>query len=117
METYNAQDELKLQVANSVWRNKDRMQGRSFASGYQKKVEQFYQGTAADVTNANAVDTVNKWVEEHTNGKIDSIIEDSDFLAMLVNAVYFKGTWANQFAEGATRPDTFVSRDGKEIRD
>ena len=114
METYNAQDELKLQVANSIWRNTDNMQGRSFASDYQKKMEQFYQGTAADVTDKNAVETVNNWVKEHTNGKIDSIIEDCDFWAMLVNAVYFKGTWVNQFQEGATRPDTFMSRDGKE---
>lgn len=114
METYNAQDELKLQVANSIWRNTDNMQGRSFASDYQKKMEQFYQGTAADVTDKNAVETVNNWVKEHTNGKIDSIIEDCDFWAMLVNAVYFKGAWVNQFQEGATRPDTFVSRDGKE---
>ncbi len=114
METYNAEDELKLQVANSIWRNTDKMQGLSFASDYQKKVEQFYWGTAADVTNANAVDMVNGWVKEHTNGKIDSIIQDSDFWAMLVNAVYFKGTWANQFSKGATRPDTFVSRDEKE---
>ncbi len=114
METYNARDELKLQVANSIWRNTDNMQGRSFAPDYQKKISQFYQGTAADVTNQNAVDTVNSWVEEHTNGKIDSIIQKSEFWTLLVNAVYFKGTWANQFSEGATRPDTFVSRDGKE---
>lgn len=114
IETYNAQDELKLQVANSIWANKTKLLDLDFTESYLKTIEDYYQGTASDVTDADAVETVNNWVSEHTNGKIDSIIDDSDFYALLVNAVYFKGTWAEQFNEGATRPDTFTGRDGTE---
>ena len=114
IETYNAQDELKLQVANSIWANKSKLLDLDFTESYLKTIEDYYQGTASNVTDADAVDTINSWVSEHTNGKIDSIINDSDFYALLVNAVYFKGTWAEQFNEGATRPDTFTGRDGTE---
>jgi serine protease inhibitor len=36
-------------------------------------------------------------VNDKTNGKITELISDSDFLAYLVNAVYFKGGWQAPF--------------------
>lgn len=112
IESYNAKEELQLQVANSIWRNTDQLPGLEFAQEYQKTIEEFYQGEIADVTDKNAVETINGWVKDKTHDKIDSITENSDFYAMLVNAVYFKGTWANQFSEAATSPEPFTDRDG-----
>ncbi len=53
---------------------------------------------------------VNKWATEHTNGKINKILEDpirSGIKLIAANAIYFKGEWLNEFNPRATREDTF----------
>ena len=66
------------------------------------------------VGNSDAVGRVNKWVADKTRGKINSITDSSDFEALLVNAVYFKGAWQDEFSEEATKKAPFTAYDGKE---
>ena len=42
---------------------------------------------------------MDKWVNEKTNGKIKSIIENlsPDVMIVLLNAIYFKGSWEKKF--------------------
>ncbi len=56
---------------------------------------------------------LSSWVNDKTKGKITELISDSDFLAYIVNAIYFKGEWAVQFNEGATQKAEFTDRSGK----
>lgn len=109
---YRSQDDVSLHVANALFRNRDKLFGTNFTVDYLQTVETYYGGTAADVTDANAVKTVNGWVSKQTNGKITDAVSSGDFYTLLVNAVYFKGTWAEQFSPGATRNETFTDRDG-----
>ena len=55
---------------------------------------------------------VNYWVEEKTKQKIKNLIAEKVFNARtrltLVNAIYFKGFWQNQFDEVATFKQHFV---------
>lgn len=55
---------------------------------------------------------VNYWVEEKTKQKIKNLIAEKVFNARtrltLVNAIYFKGFWQNQFDEVATFKQRFV---------
>ena len=56
---------------------------------------------------------INDWVDGQTKGKIKDllakgIITDHTRL-VLVNAIYFKGTWAKQFDPAATRVEPFTS--------
>ncbi|KAF9419262.1 hypothetical protein HW555_004189 [Spodoptera exigua] len=52
-------------------------------------------------TGAAAVEVINKWVESQTNEKIKDLLSsdsvDSDTRLVLINALYFKGTWQKQF--------------------
>ena len=58
---------------------------------------------------------VNDWVEKKTKQNIKNLIPEGVFNPLtrltLVNAIYFKGIWQNQFARRATRSkDFFVSK-------
>lgn len=52
---------------------------------------------------------VNAWVSRKTEGKIDKILDRLDPTATLVllNAVYFKAKWAQEFNKALTKDDTF----------
>lgn len=113
---YGANEDVQLSIANSIWLNRDYAGAQSarFNSGFLKLMADYYAAEADTVTNADGVERINGWIEQKTNGKIKDVLEDSNFLAALVNAVYFKGAWLLQFNEGGTIPDTFTSRDGSE---
>ena len=114
IEDYSQSDLLKMKISNSIWVNSDKTNQR-FSDNYNQKLAEFFDATSDVVTNNTAVNKINNWVYESTEGKIPSIIteENADFWAMLINAVYFKGRWQNEFNKGATRKDVFTSRDGE----
>lgn len=113
---YGANEDVRLSIANSVWLNRDYAGAQSarFNSGFLKLMADYYGAEADTVTNADGVEKINGWIEQNTNGKIKDVLQDSNFLAALVNAVYFKGAWLQQFREEMTAPDTFTSSDGSE---
>jgi serpin B len=53
---------------------------------------------------------VNRWIEDATGGKIEKLIDriPPDTVMYLINAVYFKGDWTNQFSEGKTPDEIFT---------
>ncbi|CAB3237188.1 unnamed protein product [Arctia plantaginis] len=61
--------------------------------------------------NVSAVKTINGWVESKTNQKIKDLLPedsvDSSTRLVLVNALYFKGTWKDKFDPIATREQPF----------
>lgn len=102
-----------LNIANSVWYNSgDADSAGRFSDKFLKTVTDKYDGTAETVNNSNAVEKINSWCDEKTAHKIPSIISNSDFLACLTNAVYFKAGWQNTFNISATKKDTFTDRNG-----
>ncbi len=113
---YAENEDVKLEISNSIWLNKEYpgAQNAKFQDGFVRLLTDYYAAEADTVTNADAAQRINGWIEQKTNGKIKNVIQDADFLSALVNAVYFKGTWREQFKTNATAPDTFTSRDGSE---
>lgn len=59
---------------------------------------------------------INDWVAQQTHDKIQNLIPEgtieSDTQLVLANGIYFKGHWAEPFAENETRPGTFHAPDG-----
>jgi serpin B len=56
-------------------------------------------------------------VKQQTEGKIDQILDhlDANTMFVLLNAVYFKGTWLNKFDENNTHDDFFHVSASKEV--
>lgn len=67
----------------------------------------------------SAAQEINHFVDEKTNGKIKNIIEpsmiSSDTRAMLLNAVYFKGQWENQFDAAHTKKKPFFTTSSESV--
>ncbi|KAI5632541.1 serpin (serine protease inhibitor) domain-containing protein [Phthorimaea operculella] len=58
-----------------------------------------------------AATTINQWVEQQTNHKIKDLFSSDSFnddtQLVLVNAIYFKGTWMNKFNPSLTKLQDF----------
>ncbi|XP_052002581.1 leukocyte elastase inhibitor-like [Xyrauchen texanus] len=86
-------------------------QSYQFVDKFIKDTEKYYQAGLEKVdfkTNAKAArDNINKWVEKNTQGKIKNLLPEGTVDGMtklvLVNAIYFKGTWMLKFKKEFTR--------------
>ncbi|XP_057657339.1 serine protease inhibitor 27A-like [Diorhabda carinulata] len=60
-----------------------------------------------------AADSINAWAEKLTNGRIPKVIDQADLaeaIMVIVNAIYFKGSWRYQFSNQTV--DKFYVPDG-----
>lgn len=55
------------------------------------------------------LDQINAWVHKQTEGRIERILEqlDPNTVAVILNAVYFKGQWETAFEKQSTHPAPF----------
>ena len=103
-----------IDIANSIWFNKDSGENAYFADDYQKKIQTDYKGTAQSVTNDDSIEMVNEWIEKQTNGKITDMLseENRGYVCALVNAIYMKADWVNKFEKVVTYKETFTDING-----
>lgn len=89
---------------------------------YKDDVRHLYQAFIKDVdfqgNSRGAVKEINKWVRDKTNGKIENLVGRLDSLTdmVLLNAVYFKGKWMQQFDKKDTKPKMFYNHGLKSQR-
>ncbi len=119
MAEYAQKDKVAIEIANSIWLNTDHPSKMQFLDSYKALVKEFYDGEAGEINRQNALSTVNGWVKEKTHGKItdiltEDLVDREDFLACLLNAVYFKAAWAKPFAASQTKKDIFTDKNGKQ---
>jgi serpin B len=64
------------------------------------------------------LDTINGWVKQKTEGKIEKILEtlDPNSVCVLLNAIYFKGIWESQFEKSNTRDAPFSVSASKQVK-
>ena len=102
---------IELLVANRLFVQKNFSLVQEFVEG----TKTFFDAEIALVDyqrdTEGARKEVNEWVEEKTNQKIKDLIAEGVFNTLtrltLVNAIYFKGFWQNQFDEKVTFPQQF----------
>lgn len=108
-------EHVKVSLANSLW-GREPLQ---FKTKFIDTNQSYYNAAieSLDFTKEEAANRVNAWVNEQTAGKIDRIIEspiDDNLILYLLNTVYFKGAWQNEFEAEATAPATFTNGTGQE---
>lgn len=69
--------------------------------------------------NTESAKSINDWVATQTKDKIKDLVSpdilDADTALVLVNAIYFKGLWANPFKKEMTNKQEFFLADGKKV--
>jgi Serine protease inhibitor len=88
-----------LLMSDKLQANKDFAQ--IFADAYRGGVMR------ADFSSKEAVDVVNLWASEHTEGLIDNVLQELD-----PNAIYFSDRWSWEFDEESTKTDVFHAPNG-----
>ena len=107
---------VEISIANSIWSR----QGVDFNPEFLDRNRTFFGAEIAslDFSSPQATAIINEWVDTNTNGKIEKIVDriNPQTLLFLINAIYFKGSWQDEFDESMTRPGAFHLSDGSEKR-
>lgn len=108
----NADPQVKLAIANSLWAN----QQITLNPDFLQKNQQYYNAEISKLNFSDpaSVGKINNWVKNQTNGKITEIVDQlqPDQILWLINAIYFKGNWSEPFAKEATKERPFTLLDG-----
>ena len=106
-----AESPVQLSIANSLWAKV----GVPFKHKFLKNNREYYsaQITNLNFANPGAKNIINSLVKEATQGKIERIVNNinPENILLLINAIYFKGTWANQFDRNLTTAQSFYLSD------
>ena len=104
--------DVTLQIANSIWYR----DGWTFKETFLNICKDYFSAeiSGLDFNDPSSVDTINNWVDENTNHKIDNIIDSIDprTVMFLINAIYFNGTWKYEFDSEMTEEKDFYLTDG-----
>ncbi|MFW6351305.1 MAG: serpin family protein, partial [Bacteroidota bacterium] len=98
----NADEKVTTTIANAVFYRMNFSFRQSFLDQLINNFDAHAE--SLDFNNPQAVNTINEWAGDQTNGKIDKVIEAIDPLTVMfiMNALYFKGDWTNQFDASST---------------
>ncbi len=112
-EDLGGNDKLTVESANSIWISND----FSVRNRYVETMEMDFDAYIGnrDFSDPATAREINNWCSEHTNGKIEKIVEEINpsTVMMLVNALYFNGSWVKAFNPELTRDDVFKGADGE----
>src|SRR5215472_4026128 len=108
LKSLQSQKGVQLSIANALWSDAR----LPLAPAFVERCRKLYQAdaTTLDFSNPQAADTINRWVRQKTQDKIPEIVGPADVataLAVLTNALYFKGGWDYTFDKKQTQEGDF----------
>lgn len=105
--------QIRLSMANSIWLNDQFHFQKVFAENnkgyFNAEIEEI------DIADKASAQKINDWVKKATNDKIEDMVEDQldpNLVAILLNAIYFKGDWTYEFDKELTENRPFTLKDG-----
>lgn len=112
----NLDKQTTVNIANCIAVN----QQISLKEEYKKAMSQTYNAQVESMNFAgDALKRINSWCDKQTNGMIPSIINqlNPNALTVIMNAIYFNGTWDKKFDKKDTKKEPFkgYTRDIKRV--
>lgn len=105
---------VTIQLANAFYYNSNHPSypvviNADYAAAIAKYYEAQLQGL--NFASSSATGVINGWCNQHTNGMIPKIIDETnaDAVAYVLNAIYFKAIWANKFDKDLTCKEQFTT--------
>ena len=108
-------EQVEVQVANAVFAE----QGLDVFPSFTTALRETFGAPVErlDFADAEAVERVNMWVRETTDGAIPELVSklEPDDVLVLANAVRFRGEWAQEFDAQRTEPAPFHLQSGDAV--
>lgn len=104
---------VTIGIANSIWYRQGFPVNQPFIDAGKSYFDADVAGLNFDDV-AGSLGTINGWVNQKTNGKIPSVLDDIDRDAVMfvINALYFHGSWRAKFDPSNTTNDVFTTAPG-----
>lgn len=108
-------DAMDIRIANSAWYDKNMDFSDSFETSYLPLLKDSYRADCFEeqLSDPSAIQSMNDWIKEATNEKIDNMVDEisPDACLLLFNAVYFNAKWAVPFPAEGTFDEEFYGTD------
>ncbi len=99
----------KVMISNTIYMNKD----YQLKPAFKQTANDYYdaQPETRDFHDGKTMNVINQWASDHTEQMITKVLDTQSFnpdaVSYLLNAIYFKGTWAEKFDKDQTRNEAF----------
>lgn len=96
-------DQITLEIANSIWLKENFSPLKRY---FYEIVINYFQAGIYPIT---TVDRINQWCSDKTHEKIRTILNElpPQVALILINAIYFKGSWLEEFNQEKTQKADF----------
>lgn len=105
----------RMRFANSLWIRENQVE---IVQDFLQKSADYYKASIYEAPfDTQTVEDINYWVNKHTDGMIDQLVEKFDRRAavLLLNALAFDGLWKTPFAKDAVSYEWFYpEKEGKD---
>ncbi len=98
-----------VKIANTIYLN----QGHELQPDFVQKAKLYYDADpeTRDFHDGKTMDVINQWANDHTEKMIKKVLDEDSFnpdaVSYLLNAIYFKGSWAKKFDKAMTMKEAF----------
>lgn len=105
---------INLDINNSIWIRQGEEVKQDFIDTNKEVFDAYI--TELDFSKEDSANKINKWIEKATKGKVDKMIDgpiSPNVVMYLINAIYFKGEWTEQFEKKNTFETQFITESGE----
>lgn len=107
---------VTLSVWDSLWADSRRV---TLQATFVSQAQRWYDAQVEDLdfSKPDAPGYINGWVDKATNGRIPKVLDtiDPSEVALLLNAIYFKGEWSHKFDTTKTHDASFTLANGSSL--